>query len=264
LSAPPPPTSARRGPPPPAGADDVLRSSKITATLSAPVSPGYSLTTQQGADSVAGTTTLSADKTTLTFQPASALPADADITVTLSNVVSTEGAVLPTQTWTFHTEAGSTNAYSLFSGQVPVNPSINDTAAVELGTAFTPSVAGSITGISFYKGTGNGGTHVGNLWSSAGVKLGTVTFSGESATGWQTASLATPVPVTAGTTYIVSYLAPQGRYSGTGGYFNTGYTAGPLSARTGNNGLYKYGGGFPTGSFNATNYFVDVVFRTSS
>ena len=257
-----PPKITLVGRSPAANATDVIRSSKITATLSAPISPSYSLSV----GGVAGTTTLSADKKQLTFSPTSALPADADITVTLSGVVSTEGAVLPTQTWTFHTEATSTSAYSLFTDQTPANPSINDSAAVELGTAFTPSVSGTITGISFYKGAGNGGTHVGNLWSSTGTKLGTVTFTGETASGWQTATLATPVAVTAGTTYVVSYLAPQGHYSGTSGYFNTTYTAGPLSARAGNNGLFTYGagGGFPTGSFNSTNYFVDVVFRGGS
>ncbi|MBK5215939.1 MAG: DUF4082 domain-containing protein [Propionibacteriales bacterium] len=251
---------------PAANATDVPRSSNITATFSAPITTGYTLAVKQGTTPIAGTTTLSTDKTKLTFQPTSTLPADADITVTLSGVVSTEGAVLPTQTWTFRTEALSTTLYSLFADQTPTTPSINDTDAVELGTAFTPSVAGTITGVSFFKGTGNGGTHVGNLWSSTGTNLGTVTFSGESGSGWQSASFATPIAVAAGQTYVVSYLAPQGRYSGTPGFFNNAYTAGPLSARAGNNGLYTYGaaGGFPTGSWNSTNYFVDVVFRGAS
>jgi hypothetical protein len=248
------------------GESDVPRSSKITATMSAPIANGWSLTARQASGSIAGTATLSADRTTATFQPSGSLPADTDVIVTLSDVVSTEGAVLPTQSWTFHTEVASTTTSSLFDGQTPSNPSINDSAAVELGTAFTPSTAGTITAIRFYKGTGNGGTHVGNLWSSTGTKLATVTFSGETATGWQTAQLTSPVAVTAGTTYVVSYLAPEGRYSGTPAYFNNPYTSGPLSARAGNNGLYLYGpsGGFPTGSYNATNYFVDVVFRGAS
>lgn len=248
------------------GATDVARSSPVTATLSAPLTPGYSLTARQGAASVAGTTSISSDKTRLTFQPTSALPADTEITVTLSDVVSTEGAVLATQSWTFRTEASSTTVSSLFGDLVPATPSINDSAAVELGTAFTPSIAGTVTGIRFYKGTGNGGTHVGNLWTSTGTKLATVTFTGESASGWQTATLTTPITVAAGTTYVVSYLAPQGRYSGTSAFFANAYTAGPLSARSGANGLYLYGaaGGFPTGSYNSTNYFVDVVFRGPS
>ena len=251
---------------PAANATDVPRSSKITATFSAPITTGYTVTVKQGSTSIAGTTTLSTDNTKLTFQPTSTLPADADITVTLSGIVSADGAQLGDQTWTFRTEAASTAEYSLFADQTPATAAINDSEAVELGTAFSPSVAGTITGMSFYKGTGNGGTHVGNLWSSTGTKLGTVTFSGESATGWQTANFATPIAVTAGQTYVISYLAPQGRYSGTAGFFNNAYTAGPLSARADNNGLYKYGatGGFPTGSFNSTNYFVDVVFRAAS
>lgn len=257
-------TLAERSPAP--DATDVMRSSPITATLSAPLSPGYSLTAKQGSSDVAGTASISADKTKVTFQPTSLLPADSDITVTLSGVVSTEGAILAPQTWTFHTETTGTSAYSLFTGQTPANPSLNEGAAIELGTAFTPSVAGTITGIRFYKGSGNAGTHIGNLWSSTGTKLGTVTFSGESTTGWQTAQLPTPVAVTAGTTYVVSYFAPQGHYSATPGYFGSVYSAGPLSARAGNNGLFLYGaqGGFPTGSYGSTNYFVDVVFRGPS
>lgn len=260
------PTITLTGQSPAPGATDVVRSSKITATLSAPLAAGYSLTVQQGAASVAGTTSISTDKTQLTFQPASTLPADVDITVTLSGVVSTDGATLPTKTWTFRTEATSTSNFSLFNNLTPTIASINDSSAVEVGTAFTPATSGTITAIKFYKGTGNSGTHIGNLWSASGTKLGSVTFSGETATGWQSATLATPVPVTAGTTYIVSYFAPQGRYSGTPAYFNTAYTAGPLSARAGNNGLYFYGpsGGFPTGSYNSTNYFVDIVFRGAS
>jgi len=251
---------------PAANATDVPRSSKITATFSAPIATGYTFTVKQGADPIAGTVTLSADKTKLTFQPTSALPADADITVALSGVVSADGAALADENWTFRTETSSSAEYSLFEDQTPATPAINDTDAVELGTAFTPSVTGTITGVSFYKGAGNDGTHVGNLWSSTGTKLGTVTFAGESSTGWQTASFTTPIPVTAGQTYVVSYLAPQGRYSGTAGFFNNAYTAGPLSARARTNGVYKYGaaGGFPTSSWNATNYFVDVVFRAAS
>lgn len=251
---------------PAANATDVPRSSKITATLSAPINAGYTVAVKQGTTAIAGTTALSTDKKTLTFTPGATLPANADVTVTLSGVVSTEGAILPTQTWTFHTETASTNVYSLFTAQTPASPAISDSGAVELGTAFVPSVAGTVTGVSFYKGAGNGGTHVGTLWSSSGTKLATATFSGESATGWQTVNFAAPVTVTAGTTYVVSYFAPQGHYAGTSGFFANAFTAGPLTARAGNNGLYKYGAtsGFPTDSWGSTNYFVDVLFRAAS
>ena len=45
---------------------------------------------------------------------------------------------------------------------------------------FVPSQAGQITGIRFYKGPQNLGTHVGNLWNSTGTQLlGTATFTNE-------------------------------------------------------------------------------------
>jgi hypothetical protein len=58
-----------------------------------------------------------------------------------------------------------------------------------------------------------------------------------------------------------------GRYGADGGYFSaSGVDTPPLRAladgEDGPNGLYLYGaGGFPTQTFNATNYWVDVVFE---
>ena len=51
---------------------------------------------------------------------------------------------------------------------VPVHPGWDDTSAVQVGVRFSSAVAGSVTGIRFYKGTQNGGTHQGYLWSSTG------------------------------------------------------------------------------------------------
>ena len=54
------------------------------------------------------------------------------------------------------------------AGTVPPVASENDPNAVELGVKFTVDAVGAITGIRFYKGAENTGTHVGNLWSSSG------------------------------------------------------------------------------------------------
>ena len=43
--------------------------------------------------------------------------------------------------------------------------------------------------------------------------LATGTFTGETASGWQTLQFASPVAVTADTTYVASYFAPNGHYS---------------------------------------------------
>jgi hypothetical protein len=140
---------------------------------------------------------------------------------------------------------------------------------VELGMKFTAAVNGQVTGVRFYKGSNNTGTHTGRLWTSTGSVLASGTFSGESASGWQTMTFGTPVSVTAGTTYVVSYHAPAGNYSYTSAYFANARNIYPLTglagAGNGGNGVYRYGpaGTFPTYSWNNTNYWVDVVFTAS-
>jgi hypothetical protein len=152
---------------------------------------------------------------------------------------------------------------------VPENESVDDASSVELGMRFKPAADGYVTAIRFYKGPQNTGVHTGSLWSNTGSLLSAITFDSESASGWQQAALSTPVAVSAGTTYVVSYHTNVGAYSADLNYFDgSGVTSGPLHALAdgdgGSNGLFKYGaGGFPTQSFSAANYWVDVVFETT-
>ena len=56
---------------------------------------------------------------------------------------------------------------------VPANEAqTSDNGAVELGVKFRPQSDGQITGLRFYKGTSNTGTHVGHLWSRTGTHAG--------------------------------------------------------------------------------------------
>ncbi len=143
-----------------------------------------------------------------------------------------------------------------------------DTSAVELGVRFRASTDGFVTGIRFYKPSVSTGTHVGSLWTNTGTRLANVTFTNESASGWQQALFATPVAVTAGTTYVASYFTPS-RYSVSSAYFaSSATTRGPLSAlqngTDGANGVYRYSataGVFPNATYNSENYWVDVVFQ---
>nr|WP_246728472.1 DUF4082 domain-containing protein [Microvirga terricola] len=162
------------------------------------------------------------------------------------------------------------NFTSLFSPTAtPATPSVADNKAVEVGMKFQVSVAGTIAGVRFYKGLNNTGIHTGSLWSSTGTLLATVTFSGESVSGWQTATFATPVSVLPGATYVVSYHANAGNYSSTANYFaaavTTGQLTAPSSAAAGGNGVFAYGATstFPTNTYDATNYWVDVLFAAS-
>ena len=158
---------------------------------------------------------------------------------------------------------------TLFGDRVPDDPAVEDSSAVELGVRVKPAVDGFITGVRFYKGTGNIGTHTGSLWSAGGTRLATGTFGNESATGWQTLTFSNPVEVTAGTSYVASYLAPNGRYATDDWGFIRDWVSGPLTAPRSTsgagNGVFHYGsgGGFPTETFNGGNYYVDVTFAVS-
>jgi hypothetical protein len=148
----------------------------------------------------------------------------------------------------------------------------NDGKSVEVGLKFRSDTNGSVMGIRFYKATQNTGTHFGHLWDSSGTMLGSVTFSEETASGWQEATFSPPIAITANTDYVISYFAPVGHYSADAGYFDSrGVDHVPLRALSnstgGGNGIYRYTGvpgGFPTETYSSSNYWVDVVFASIS
>ncbi len=177
------------------GATAIPTDVKPSITFSTAIKPGASFTLTANGSSVAGTAALSADAKTITFTPTAALPANTAISASVSGVATPQGQTLPPPSnWQFTTAAPPTMQQStIFGSLVPQVAANSDFLSVELGTAFTVSQAGNVTGIRFYKGTGNTGTHVGSLWNAAGTRLAQVTFTNETATGWQTATLATPV-----------------------------------------------------------------------
>ncbi|MEV8633545.1 DUF4082 domain-containing protein [Streptosporangium sp. NPDC051023] len=152
------------------------------------------------------------------------------------------------------------------STTVPGIASTGDTGSVEIGVKFQVANAGYIRGIRFYKGSANVGTHVGNLWSASGQLLATATFTAETAAGWQQVDFPVPVPVSANTTYVASYFAPNGRYALNLSYFTSQVVNGPLTAlasgASGGNGVYAYGSSsiFPSSTYQSANYWVDVAF----
>jgi len=152
---------------------------------------------------------------------------------------------------------------------VPTTASVADNHALELGVKFRSDVSGSVTGLRFYKGSTNTGTHVGHLWTSTGKLLASATFTSETASGWQQVSFATPIAITANTVFVASYYAPHGNYALSRPYFTKSYDNAPLHAiadgTSGHNGIYFYpGSGFPTGSYQQSNYWVDVVFNPTT
>ena len=258
---------------PAADATGVSRNAPVTAQFSEAIAPASVTTSSFELRGPAGAlvpANVSASGSTATLAPSAALAYETTYTATVkggsAGVKDQSGNALAADySWSFTTTAPAACPCSLWdTSTTPTTTATADTSPMEVGVRFQADVSGYVTGLRFYKGAGNAGTHVGHLWTAAGQLLATATFASETASGWQEVSLSSPVAIAANTAYIASYFAPQGRYSLDRPYFLTGFDNAPLHApadATGaGNGLYSFGGGFPTGSYQGSNYWVDVVF----
>lgn len=171
-------------------------------------------------------------------------------------VVALMGALVPSGT--AEVDAGIWNAQT-----VPATTAELDDNSVVLGTRFQTSKSGSVMGVAFYKAPENIGPHEGYLWTGFGQLLAQVSFTNETQSGWQVAAFAHPVTLTPGASYVVGYLAPNGRYANDQYVFANGKTVsnGPL---TGTAGVYSYEGEFPSSTWHDSAYYVDVLFRSST
>jgi hypothetical protein len=162
--------------------------------------------------------------------------------------------------------AQSAQSVSIFGNAVPKIPAVSNTKAMTFGVKFWSSQSGTISAIRFYRGAVSPNGYIASLYSASGSLLGSVTLSHESGPvpGWQVATFATPIAISPNTTYVAAYYAPSGRQAVTRYGLTNGVTTGPLtapaSATVGGNGVYVYGHAFPTRTYEATNYFVDVLF----
>jgi hypothetical protein len=150
-----------------------------------------------------------------------------------------------------------------------------DPTDYELGVEFTIASDGQVTGLRYYRGAADADDtdiRVLNLWAEDGTKLASVTVQsdpGES--GWQVGTLSTPIDLEAGSSYIVSYGTTQ-NYAFSGSFFGSDWTGpdgqltAPADSGQTSNGVYAAGAvdQFPTQSYNASNYWVDVIVDTSA
>jgi hypothetical protein len=234
----------------PANGNSTITSYKVTPYIGSTAQPATTVTGNP-APATASVTGLT-NGTTYTFS------------VTATNAVGTSAASLASNPATPEATSSACPC-SIFGSATPSVIDSGDGNAVNLGVTFTTDTSGYITGVRFYKATANTGTHVGSLWSATGALLAQATFTNETASGWQQVSFSSPVSVTAGTTYVASYFAPNGHYSATSNGLAAMVSDPPLYAlpdSSATNGRYAYGSTptFPTNSYNATNYWVDVVF----
>jgi len=149
---------------------------------------------------------------------------------------------------------------TLFTTQTPAMANVTDNVAYELGTKFQATAPGHITVIRYWKAPSETGTHTGKIWSATGTLLASVTFSAETASGWQVQALTSPISIQANTTYVVS-VNVNAYYVATGGGLASTVINGNLSSvADGANGVFGNLGVFPRNSYNNTNYFRDVSF----
>jgi cell division septation protein DedD len=168
--------------------------------------------------------------------------------------------------------AGSTTAnarvssHSFFEGADTSNAALDpDNVPVELGLRFRSATGGSLSAIKFLKANGDpASSHRVTLWDSAGKIVATSQSKNETKSGWQTVKLSRAVKLEKKALYTVSYHTT--RYMATNGTFAQNRVSGPLSAPSGANGVYKYGAEsqFPTDSWLSSNYWVDVVVKSSA
>jgi len=246
---------------PGSGDTGIRTGSKISLTFNTSVRTGsvqVKLTSANG--TIAGTTALNSAHKVVTFTPSAALDENTSYTISVSGGTSLSGTVESAANWSFTTSGAGSCPCSLFStADTPTVPDSGPDSASTVGVQFSSAVDGYVSGVRFYKSAANTGTHVGSLWSANGTKLAQATFSSESASGWQSVTFPAPVSITAGTTYVASYSAPNGHYADDSHFFDTAWTNNPLTAPIGA-GVYTYSsGGFPNNTYQNSNYWVDPV-----
>lgn len=160
--------------------------------------------------------------------------------------------------------AEQTSSYGIWPASiVPQTDNDPDSNAVTVGTQFSSQQDGWISSIRFYKSPENSGPHTGQLWTAAGDLLGTATFTGERASGWQTASFAEPIRITQGTRYVASYRASHGAYADDQDGLSPDAPV-VNRALTAWRGVFTYGDGVPSETWRSSNYYVDVEFSPSA
>jgi hypothetical protein len=260
---------------PAAGATDVSRDTTVQATFSRSVDPATVTTSsfrlrQPDSTLVPATVSYVDASRTATLTPSSPLAASTTYTAEVTTAVkAADGTPLSSQkTWTFTTGACPCQLFSpTLTPAKTGNPTRDGRPgsgpfSLELGVKITVDQAMALKGIRYYRDSKETGSHTGSLWSAGGVRLATVTFTGETASGWQQANFASLPTLQPGVTYVVS-VNVNAFYVFTQSGLATQVVSGPLrSVADGQNGVYGLTAGvFPAQSWNSSNYFVDAVVR---
>jgi hypothetical protein len=154
---------------------------------------------------------------------------------------------------------------NIFTTQVPSIPNVSDGVPYELGMKFRSAKGGKISAIRYWKAASETGTHVGKIWAATGgTPLASVTFSNETASGWQEQALSTPLNIQANTTYFVSVNCNSHFPISSNQLANSIVNGDLSSVADGNNGVFGNPNSLPSNSFRNSNYYRDIVFAAVS
>ncbi|PYQ62580.1 MAG: hypothetical protein DMF58_01390, partial [Acidobacteria bacterium] len=226
---------------------------------------------------VPASVTYSSGSKTATLAPSSSLAFSTTYTAKVkggsSGVKDVAGnALVADKTWTFTTAPNTGCPCSLWNDSTVGGANSNDPNAINLGMRFRSTLNGYILGVRFYQTAENiqaNSTNIGYLYTSSGSLLASATFPSGPSAGWRQANFSSPVAINQDTTYVAAYHTSAGQFSRTDPYFGSEYLNSPLRALAngfdGPNGTWKYGPpAFPTDSGDGPNYWVDVVFDTTT
>lgn len=180
------------------------------------------------------------------------------LTLTLATLLAVTGGVA------IAASGDTASSYSFFARTDTAPATLDpDTRPVELGLRFQSSVAGSIQAVRFLQVPGDTGSHRVTVWSADGKALASTVVTATGSGGWRQAKLPKPVAASAGRSYVVSYHTT--RYRATTDFLTAPVRSGPLTAPA-RAGVYAYGTSpvFPTQTYLASNYWVDLVFTTTA
>jgi hypothetical protein len=248
------------------GATSVSRSTTIRATFARAIdqstltSSSFTLRASDGS-LVGASLSYDAASLTATLTPQTALLAGATTyTAALgSGIQANDGTPLTPTSFSFMTAACPCSLFSTV-----LTPVLQPSGSYELGVKIKVDQPLSLTSIRYYKASGETGTHAGTVWTASGLPLARVTFTNESASGWQQQALSAPLQLQADTVYVVSVNANTA-FAQTISGLQTAINSGPLhSVADGLNGVYATPGSFPNQTYSSSNYFVDVVVQIGS
>ena len=201
------------------------------------------------------------------------LDAQPDGTVTIKSRAVDDSGNLETPVGG-HRPSPSQGPISIWSNSaVPgVTAADGDASAIELGVKFRSDVAGFITGLRFYKGAANTGTHVGSLWTITGHAAGPGHLHRRDGHGLAAGPVLHPGRDLR--QHHLRRVLPHQRRPLCLGRPTTSPMAGSRMARSMHSRMGPMAAMasmpivrravFPTDTYHSENYYVDVVFDTNS